>query len=108
VAESTWPIREVIDRIVEAQTRPIKASTHPYFRNVCDHAVHAIDSIETFRDIVSGILDIYLPSVSLKLNELMKVLTLAGTIFPPLAFLASVYGMYFNEPRWLPRGYPAF
>jgi magnesium transporter len=107
--ESTWPLREVIDRIVEAKTPLIKASTHPYFRDVYDHAVHAIDIIETFRDIVSGILDIYLASVSLKLNEVMKVLTLAGTIFLPLVFLASVYGMNFREPevtsQW---GYPAF
>ncbi len=95
--ESTWPLREVVDRIVEAKTPLLKASMHPCFRDVYDHAVHAIDIIETFRDIVSGILDIYLSSVSLKLNEVMKVLTLAGTIFLPLAFLASVYGMNFRE-----------
>jgi magnesium transporter len=107
--ESMWPLREVIDRIEEVNTPLIKASTRPYFRDVYDHTVHAIDIVETFRDIVSGILDIYLSSVSLKLNEVMKVLTIIGTIFLPLAFIASVYGMNFREPEvaseW---GYPAF
>ena len=73
-----------------------------------DHTVHAIDIVETFRDIVSGILDIYLSSVTPKLNEVMKVLTIIGTILLPLAFIASVYGMHFREPEvaseW---GYPA-
>ena len=74
-----------------------------------DHAVHAIDIIETFRDIVSGILDIYLSSVSLKLNEVMKVLTIVGAIFLPLAFIASVYGMNFREPEVTsPWGYRRF
>jgi magnesium transporter len=107
--ESTWPLREVIDRIEEAKTPLIKASTRPYFRDVYDHTVHAIDIVETFRDIVSGILDIYLSSVSLKLNEVMKVLTIIGTIFLPLAFIASVYGMNFREPEVVSEwGYPAF
>jgi magnesium transporter len=109
IRESTWPLRELIDRIAEVKTPLIKESTRPYFRDVYDHTVHAIDIIETFRDIVSGILDIYLSSVSLKLNEVMKVLTVIGTIFLPLAFIASVYGMNFREPEvaseW---GYPAF
>jgi magnesium transporter len=107
--ESTWPLREIIDRIEEAKTPLFKASTHPYFRDLYDHAVNAIDIIETFRDIVSGILDIYLSSVSLKLNEVMKVLTIVGTIFLPLAFIASVYGMNFMEPEVTsPWGYPGF
>jgi magnesium transporter len=109
IRESTWPLREVIDRIEEVETPLIRESTHPFFRDVYDHTVHAIDIVETFRDIVSGILDIYLSSVSLKLNEVMKVLTIVGTIFLPLAFMASVYGMNFREPEvaseW---GYPAF
>ena len=69
-----------------------------FFRDVYDYTVHAIDIIETFRDIVSGILGIYLSSVSLKLNEVMKVLTIVGTIFLPLAFIASLR-MNFRDQR---------
>ncbi|MGZ7193276.1 MAG: magnesium/cobalt transporter CorA [Halobacteriota archaeon] len=109
IRESTWPLRELLDRIADVKTPLIKESTRPYFRDVYDHTVHTIDIIETFRDIVSGILDIYLSSVSLKLNEVMKMLTVIGTIFLPLAFIASVYGMNFRQPEvaseW---GYPAF
>ncbi len=108
--ESTWPLREIVDRIEEAETPLISQNTRPYFRDVYDEIIHIIDILETFRDIISGVLDIYLSSVNLKLQEVMKVLTMVGTIFLPLAFIAGVYGMNF---RYLPElgyqwGYPAF
>ncbi|MGZ4905053.1 MAG: magnesium/cobalt transporter CorA [Halobacteriota archaeon] len=108
--ESTWPLREIVDRIEEAETPLVSEGTRPYFRDVYDEIIHIIDILETFRDIVSGVLDIYLSSINLKLQEVMKILTMVGTIFLPLAFIAGVYGMNF---RYLPElgyqwGYPAF
>jgi magnesium transporter len=67
-----------------------------YFRDVYDHAVQVIDTIETYRDMLSGMLDIYLSSISNRMNEIMKVLTIIATVFMPLTFLAGVYGMNFK------------
>ncbi len=108
--ESTWPLREIVDRIEEAETPLISESTRPYLRDVYDEIIHIIDILETFRDIVSGILDIYISSIDLKLQEVMKILTMVGTIFLPLAFIAGVYGMNFKyEPELgYQYGYPAF
>jgi len=105
---SIWPLREVANRLTLGDTPLIKPSTIPYFRDVYDHAIHVIDTMETFRDIVSGMLDIYLSSVSNRLNEVMKVLTIIATIFIPLTFLSGWYGMNFKDMpelswRW---GYP--
>jgi len=77
-------------------------------RDVYDHTIQVIDTVETFRDTISGTLDIYLSSVSNKMNEVMKVLTIIATIFIPLTFLAGIYGMNFkNMPELeLPLGYP--
>jgi magnesium transporter len=80
-----------------------------YLRDVYDHTVQTIDSIETLREMLSGMLDIYLSSVSNRLNAVMKVLTIIATIFMPLTFLAGVYGMNFRhmpELEW-PWAYPA-
>ena len=105
---SVWPLREVINRLAVGESPLIKEPTRPYFRDVYDHTIHVIDTLETFRDIVSGMLDIYLSSVSNKLNEIMKVLTIIATMFIPLTFLVGWYGMNFKnmpelEWRW---GYP--
>ncbi len=86
----------------------IGESSRLYFRDVYDHTIHIIDTMETYRDIVSGMLDIYLSSVSYRLNEIMKVLTIIATIFIPLTFIAGWYGMNFKympefDWRW---GYP--
>jgi len=81
----------------------IKDSTRVFLRDVYDHTVHIIDNLETFRDLVSGILDIYLSSVNNRLNEVMRVLTVIATIFMPLTFLAGIYGMnfeYMPELKW--------
>jgi len=105
---SVWPLREIINRLINEDSPLVKDSTRPYLRDVFDHTIHAVDTIETFRDIVSGMLDIYLSSVSYKLNEIMKVLTIIATIFIPLTFLAGWYGMNFKNMPEIdsPWGYP--
>ena len=105
---SIWPLREVVSRLTSGETILIEPATLPYLRDVYDHTIHVIDTMETYRDVVSGMLDIYLSSVSNKLNEIMKVLTIIATLFIPLTFLTGWYGMNFKtmpelEWRW---GYP--
>jgi len=106
--KAVWPLREVINGLERGESSLIKESTRIYLRDVYDHTIQTIDTIETYRDMVSGMLDIYLSSVSNRLNSVMKVLTIIATIFMPLTFLAGVYGMNFKfmpelEWRW---GYP--
>jgi magnesium transporter len=106
--KSVWPLREVIGRLERRESDLIQETTEIYFKDVYDHTIVAIDNIETYRDILSGMLDIYLSSISNRLNEIMKVLTIIATIFMPLTFLAGVYGMNFKhmpELEWI-LGYP--
>jgi magnesium transporter len=95
--KSVWPLREVISRLERSESSLIKEPTLLYFKDVYDHVIQIIDNIETFRDILSGMLDIYLSSVSNRLNEVMKVLTIIATIFIPLTFIAGLYGMNFKN-----------
>jgi magnesium transporter len=106
--KAVWPLREVVSGLERGESSLIKESTRIYLRDVYDHTIQTIDTIETYRDMVSGMLDIYLSSVSNRLNSVMKVLTIIATIFMPLTFLAGIYGMNFKympelEWRW---GYP--
>ena len=94
--KSVWPLREIISGMQRAESSLIKDSTGIYLRDIYDHTIQVIDTIETSRDMVSGMLDIYLSSISNKMNEVMKVLTIIATIFIPLGFIAGVYGMNFN------------
>jgi len=94
--KSVWPLREVINRLERWESSLINKSTAIYFRDVYDHTIQVIDSVETFRDMLSGMLDIYLSSISNRMNEVMKVLTIIATIFIPLTFIAGVYGMNFR------------
>lgn len=106
---SVWPLREVLGGLERSQSSLIKKETYLYLRDVYDHTVHVIDTIETFRDMIAGLLDIYLMSLSNRMNEIMKVLTIIATIFMPLSFIASLYGMNFRhmpELEWS-WGYPA-
>jgi magnesium transporter len=103
--KSLWPLREAISALERSDSQLISESTGVYFKDIFDHVIAVIDTVETFRDMLSGMLDIYLSSVSNKLNEVMKVLTIIATIFMPLTFLAGVYGMNFKfmpelEWRW--------
>ena len=106
---SVWPLREVISVLKRGGSDLIKESTGIFLRDVYDHTIQVMDTIETFRDMVSGMLDVYLSSISNKMNEVMKVLTIIATIFIPLTFIAGVYGMNFKympelELHW---AYPA-
>ena len=94
--KSVWPLREVINGLERSENELIQESTNVFLRDVYDHTIQVIDGIETFRDTVSGMLDIYLSSVSNKMNETMKVLTIIATIFIPITFVAGIYGMNFN------------
>lgn len=93
---SVWPLREVVGSLERGESPLIKEQTELFFRDVYDHTVQVIDTVETFRDMLSGMLDIYLSSISNRLNEVMKVLTIIATVFIPLTFLVGVYGMNFK------------
>jgi magnesium transporter len=106
--KSVWPLREIISGLERGESALIQESTLIYLRDVYDHTIQVIDTVETFRDIISGMLDIYLSSVSNRMNEVMKVLTIIATIFIPLTLIAGIYGMNFQYMpelgwRW---GYP--
>lgn len=90
------PQREVMNRLSRDDFPMIDRQSRIYFRDVYDHLVRLQDLSDTLRDIVSGVLDIYLNSTSLRLNEIMKALTVVSTIFLPLSFVAGVYGMNFH------------
>ena len=108
IRRCVWPLREVIASLAKRESQLIQESTELYLRDVYDHVVQIIDSVETFREMLSSMLDIYLSSLSNRMNQVMKVLTIIATIFIPLTFLAGVYGMNFKympelEWHW---GYP--
>ncbi|UCG35283.1 MAG: magnesium/cobalt transporter CorA [Candidatus Omnitrophota bacterium] len=94
--KSVWPLREVINSLARGESELIQATTLVYLKDLYDHTIQVIDTIETFRDMISGMLDIYLSSISNKMNEVMKVLTIIATIFIPITFIAGIYGMNFN------------
>ena len=103
-----WPLREVISGLARGEFPGIQETTRVYLRDVYDHTIQVIDTIEILRDMLSGMLDIYLSSLNNRMNAVMKVLTIIATIFMPLTFLAGVYGMNFKrmpELEW-PWGYP--
>ena len=103
-----WPLREIISSLERGEYSVIQESTRIYLRDVYDHAIQVMDAVEIYRDMLSGMLDIYLSSLNNRMNAVMKVLTIIATIFMPLTFLAGVYGMNFKhmpELDW-PWGYP--
>ncbi|MFH1317410.1 MAG: magnesium/cobalt transporter CorA [Candidatus Omnitrophota bacterium] len=95
--KSVWPLREVINNLERGELTLVCDSTKIFLRDVYDHTIQVVDTVETFRDMVSGMLDIYLSSISNKMNEVMKVLTIIATIFIPITFVAGIYGMNFNS-----------
>ena len=100
---AVWPLREVVSNIGKHESPLIKEATAPYLRDVYDHVVHIIDSVDIYREMLSSMLDMYLSSVSNRLNEVMKVLTAISLIFMPLTFIVGVYGMnfkYMPELEW--------
>lgn len=107
--KQVWPLREVLAVLSRGESPLVHESTGLYLRDVYDHTIQVIDTIESLRDVVTGMLDIYLSLVSNRMNQVMKVLTIIATIFIPLTFLAGVYGMNFTHMpelqwRW---AYPA-
>ncbi len=108
--KSVWPLREVISSLQRSESPLITEGTDIFFRDVYDHTIQVVDTVETFRDMLSGMLDLYLSSISNRMNEVMKVLTIMATIFIPLTFFAGIYGMnfaYIPELQWR-WGYGAF
>jgi magnesium transporter len=103
------PIRELINEMLRSESPLIEEKTHIYLKDVSDHAIRIVESIELHRDIISGLLEIYISSISNKMNEVMKVLTIFASIFIPLTFLTGIYGMNFEHmPELkLPWTYPA-
>lgn len=100
-----WPLREAVSALLRGDSSVVAPSTIIYLRDVYEHVIQGIDAIETSRDMVSGMLDIYLSSLSNRMNEVMKVLTIFAAIFIPLTFIAGIYGMNFKympelEWRW--------
>jgi magnesium transporter len=105
--KSVWPLREIINGLERVESSYIKETTRIYFRDIHNHIVQIIDTIDTFREMLNGMFEIYLTSISNKLNEIMKILTIISTIFIPLSFIASLYGMNFKymPELYLPTGY---
>jgi len=106
---SVWPLREIVGSLEKDELKLISEKTVIFYRDVYDHTIQVIDTIETCRDIVSGMMDLFLSSVSNRMNEVMKRLTVFATIFMPLTFIAGIYGMNFEympelKIHW---GYPA-
>ena len=95
--KAVWPIRDLISQFNRIDSPLIQESARVFMRDVYDHTIQLIDTIESFRDIVSGMLDLYLSNLTQRTNEIMKVLTVVSTIFVPLTFLASLYGMNFDN-----------
>lgn len=105
---SVWPLREAIGSLTHGESALVRSETLMYFRDIYDHTIQVIDTLETYRDLVADMLDLYLSSQSNRMNEIMKILTVITTIFIPLSFIAGIYGMNFHympelASRW---GYP--
>lgn len=106
--KAAWPMRDVVNRFQRLEASLVSPTTQLYLHDVYDHIVQIIDIIEGFRDVVSGMMDIYLSNINIRTNDIMKVLTIVSTIFVPLTFISSLYGMNFEfmpelHTRW---GYP--
>jgi magnesium transporter len=112
---TAWPQREMVNRLLRSEDALVEHGTRVYLRDVADHLSMIVDVVETYREMVIGLMDLYLSTVSNRMNEVMKVLTIIATIFIPLSFIAGLYGMNFDRetsPLNMPElgwywGYPA-
>jgi len=105
---AVWPLRETINGLQRAESALVRPTTALYLKDVYDHSIEVIDTVETYRDLLTGMLETHLSLLTTRLNEVMKVLTVIATIFIPLSFITGIYGMNFRhmpelEWRW---GYP--
>lgn len=101
--KAVWPLREVHAQLERTESPLIRKKTRPFLRDLYDHTVHIIDTIETYRDTTSGLQELYISTLSNRTNEVMKVLTIIATIFIPLTFIVGIYGMnfeYMPELEW--------
>ena len=106
--KQVWPIREILSYLMKEEASLIQETTQVFIRDLYDHTIQVMDTIESFRDVLSGLQDLYLSTISNRMNEVMKVLTIMATIFIPLTFIAGIYGMnfeYMPELKW-PWAYP--
>ncbi|MCB9799614.1 MAG: magnesium/cobalt transporter CorA [Candidatus Omnitrophica bacterium] len=97
VKKSIWPLRDVISGLQHGDSQLISDGIKPYLRDVYDHIIQVIEMVESFRDMISGLQDLYLSMASNRMNEVMKVLTIIATIFIPPTFVAGIYGMNFDN-----------
>lgn len=103
IRRSAWPLRELVSNLQRTDSPLVGTSIRVYLRDVHDHAVQVMDSVENQRELLSDMVDIYLSNTSNRMNAIMKVLTIIATIFIPLTFIAGIYGMNFDnmpELRW--------
>lgn len=101
-----WPQREVLNALLRDTHPLIQPRTKPFLRDCYDHTIQIMDLLETYRDMASGMVDVYLSSVSNRLNDVMRVLTIIATIFIPLTFITGVYGMNFGNNTKSPWAMP--
>ncbi len=94
---TVWPLREEIALLEKSGSDLVREPTTLFFRNLYDHTIQVIDTVETYRDLISGMHDTYLSSVNNRMNEVMKILTILATIFIPLTFITGIYGMNFRH-----------
>ena len=94
---SIYPLRESINFLLKTESKLINRETERFLADVYDHTIQVIESLETYRDLHSGIMDLYMNMASNKMNEIMKVLTIMSTIFIPITFIAGIYGMNFQH-----------
>ncbi len=93
---AVWPVREVVSSLDRGESKLVKKAVHPFLRDLYDHTIQIVDTIEALRDVTGGMMDLYLSIISNRMNEVMKVLTIIATIFIPLTFIAGIYGMNFE------------
>lgn len=107
--KQVWPMRDMISNMIRSESEMISKNTQIFLRDLLDHSTRIIDTVETYRDLLSGIMDVYLSNNSNRMNEVMKVLTIMSSIFIPVTFIAGVYGMNFDVMPELrsPYGYAA-
>ncbi len=101
--KALYPLRDALGKILKDESDFIQKENTPYYSDVYDHVIHLIDSLDTYRDLTSGLTDIYINTQNSKLNEVIRVLTIISTIFMPLTFIVGVYGMnfeFFPELEW--------
>tara|TARA_R110002073_G_scaffold300272_1_gene467520 strand:- start:4711 stop:5775 length:1065 start_codon:yes stop_codon:yes gene_type:complete len=108
VRKAIFPLREIINRIEKIEHKLIHKKTIHFFRDIYDHIVQVSENIDIYREMIWGLMDMYMTTISNKMNEVMKVLTIIATIFIPLTFIAGIYGMNFNNMPELQYKYSYF